>query len=57
MEAAQSAKSIPLAAFAVDSLRLIKRCTKPDRKGEEGSKDGDGSIYFRYSLSINIHVL
>ena len=26
----------PLRQFSKDSLRLVKRCTKPDRKGEKG---------------------
>ena len=26
----------PLRQFSKDSLRLVKRCTKPDRKGEIG---------------------
>ncbi|KAJ8906617.1 hypothetical protein NDN08_003110 [Rhodosorus marinus] len=31
MEVAQSAMNLPLASFFADSLRLLRRCTKPDR--------------------------
>jgi hypothetical protein len=29
-------------AFAKDSVRLVKRCTKPDAKGERGGGGGGG---------------
>jgi len=28
----------PAKQFAKDSIRLVKRCTKPDRKGNESTK-------------------
>lgn len=30
---------VPLQKFSKDSMHLIKKCTKPDRKGESGACD------------------
>lgn len=32
----------PLKEFGKNSVRLVKRCTKPDRKGEHTGDRGEG---------------
>lgn len=34
----------PLKDFSKNSIRLVKRCTKPDRKGEQFSQWGRTSV-------------
>ena len=38
----------PLRQFSKDSIRLVKRCTKPDRKGTSNF-----IIFARYSSTLN----
>lgn len=38
----------PCKQFAKDSLRLVKRCTKPDRKGNEINKTNEYSYRIPY---------
>ena len=35
----------PCKEFVKDSVRLVKRCTKPDRKGESKHGLNDESVY------------
>ena len=45
----------PLRQFSKDSLRLVKRCTKPDRKGEKYYKSKvDGFINNLYNMKGRI---
>ena len=37
----------PVRQFSKDSIRLVKRCTKPDRKGEKFNR-----IFFGFSLKM-----
>lgn len=37
---------LPLKDFAKNSVRLVKRCTKPDRRGEVSSDDTAGLLHY-----------